>query len=160
MTPEYGRFLYGLVGGPWHWTTRLHWSREQWLAELAVSGTEYWMLHDGGVPVGFAHLQPLIVDGATHTEIRYFGLAEAGIGRGLGRTMLERAIDAAWSIHERFEELPVVSRVWLHTCSLDGPAALGNYKKRGFVVCNVEHEEREVASEPLGSWRATGGASN
>lgn len=160
MTPEFGRFLYGLIGGPWHWTTRLNWTRDQWLEELAVPGTEYWMLHDGGVPVGFVQLQSQTVDGRTHAEIRYFGLAETGIGRGLGRTMLERAIDAAWSIHERFDGVPEVSRVWLHTCSLDGPAALGNYQKRGFVVCKVEHEEREVAPEPLGSWRAIGGNTN
>ena len=31
VSPEYARFLYGLVGGPWHWTERLTWSRRQWL---------------------------------------------------------------------------------------------------------------------------------
>jgi hypothetical protein len=29
-------------------------------------------------------------------------------------------------------------RVWLHTCSLDHPAALPNYMKRGFTLFKTE----------------------
>ena len=31
VSPEYARFLYGLVGGPWYWTERLGWTRQQWV---------------------------------------------------------------------------------------------------------------------------------
>ena len=65
-------------------------------------------------------------------EIAYFGLVPAAIGRGLGRALLTAAVDAAWSLK------PVPSRVWLHTCTLDHPAALRNYLARGFQVSRTE----------------------
>jgi GNAT superfamily N-acetyltransferase len=65
-------------------------------------------------------------------EISYFGLMPMGIGQGLGRALLTTAIDEAWSLK------PVPSRVWLHTCTLDHPAALANYLARGFQVTHSE----------------------
>ena len=56
-------------------------------------------------------------------------------GRGLGRYMLTRAVEEAW-------RTPHARRVWLHTCTLDGPAALPNYLGRGFRI--VRSEEYEV----------------
>lgn len=75
---------------------------------------------------------------------------------GLVGLLLEHGITAAWSLTHRVD-LPQVTRVWVHTCSLDGPAALANYQSRGFVPCGIEEEDTEVAAEPLGSWVATGG---
>lgn len=157
IAPEYARFLYGLVGGPWHWTDRLNWSREQWLEELSVPGTEFWILYGGGVPLGYLHLQPVSQGDGLHVEIRYFGLTEQAIGRGLGGRLLAHGIQAAWSVPERTDGLPEVNRVWVHTCSLDGPAALSNYQARGLVVCGVEETDEEKPGEPLGSWVSTGG---
>ncbi|WP_446666643.1 GNAT family N-acetyltransferase [Flexivirga sp. B27] len=156
ISPEYARFLYGLVGGPWLWTDRLDWSREQWVAELSVPGTEFWILYGEGVPLGYVHLQPQPHEDGTQVEVRYFGLAETAIGRGLGKRLLEHGIRAAWSLPER-ADLPTATRVWLHTCSLDGPAALANYQSRGFVVCGVEHGEEEKPAEAFGAWVSTGG---
>lgn len=156
VSPEFARFLYGLVGGPWHWMDRLGWSRRQWLEELAVPGTEHWILYGEGVPLGYAQLQPQARDGGSQVEIRYFGLAEQAIGRGLGGRLLEHAIAAAWTLPQR-AGLPAATRVWVHTCSLDGPAALANYRARGFAVCDETIAEQAVAAQPLGSWAATGG---
>ena len=153
---EYARFLYGLVGGPWHWTDRLGWTRSQWEAELAAPGTEFWILYGGGIPLGYVHLQPEVTGDDTSVEIRYFGLAAHAIGRGLGGRLLEHGIRAAWTVHERFD-LPAVSRVWVHTCTLDGPAALANYEARGLVIVDAADAEEDVADEPIGSWAATGG---
>ncbi|MEZ5090953.1 MAG: GNAT family N-acetyltransferase [Micropruina sp.] len=89
--------------------------------ELSVPGTEFWILYDAGVPAGYVHLQPALEPDGTHVEIRYFGLAARAIGRGLGGPLLEHGIDAAWTLPER-SGLPPVTRVWVHTCSLDGPA--------------------------------------
>ncbi|BAS10948.1 acetyltransferase [Arthrobacter sp. Hiyo4] len=106
--------------------------------------------------MGYVHLQPVVIGDATHVEIRYFGLSEQAIGRGLGGRLLEHGITAAWSLTQRFH-LPQVSRVWVHTCTLDGPAALANYQSRGFVPCGTEEDDTEVAEQPLGSWASTGG---
>lgn len=157
VTPEFARFLYGLVGGPWYWIDRLGWPRDRWAEEIAVAGTEFRVLYGEGVPLGYVQLQPRTVDGGTHVEIRYFGLAETAIGRGLGGVMLEHAIEAAWTLADRVGA-PPVTRVWVHTCNLDGPAALANYRARGLVVCATEESEEAVPPEPPGAWAATGGS--
>ncbi|MEV0620622.1 GNAT family N-acetyltransferase [Nonomuraea sp. NPDC050404] len=156
ISPEYARFLYGLVGGPWHWTDRLGWSRRQWAEELAVRGTEFWILYGDGLPLGYVHLHPTREEDGTHVEIRYFGLTEQAIGRGLGGRLLEHGIRAAWSLPERFD-LADVTRVWVHTCTLDGPAALANYQGRGLRICEVKESDEPVSDRPLGSWASTGG---
>jgi GNAT superfamily N-acetyltransferase len=156
VSPEYARFLYGLVGGPWSWTDRLGWSRQQWLDELSILGTEFWILYGGGVPLGYVHLCPSLAKGGTEVELRYFGLTEQSIGRGLGGRLLEHGIRAAWSLSDRFA-FPAVTRVWVHTCTLDGPAALANYQNRGLVICAVEENNQTQPDLHLGSWVSTGG---
>lgn len=156
VSPEFARYLYGLVGGPWHWTDRLGWTRNEWAAELAVPGTEFWVLYGDGQPLGYVHLQPQPNGPDAQVEIRYFGLAERAIGRGLGGMLLEHGVRAAWTLAERADLAPV-TRVWVHTCSLDGPAALANYRARGFEIIGTETEEQQLADAPLGSWRSLGG---
>ena len=55
-------------------------------------------------------------------EVAYFGLLPDYQGQGLGGFLLTHALRRA------FELAP---RVWLHTCTLDGAAALPNYRARG-----------------------------
>ena len=57
-------------------------------------------------------------------EIAYFGLLPEFLGKGLGKLLLTLAVTEAWDSGAR--------RVWLHTCTLDDPAALPNYLRRGF----------------------------
>lgn len=157
ITPEYARFLYALIGGPWRWVDQLRWSRKRWEEDLAQVGAEFWVLYTDGVPGGYVHLQPSTVEGGTHVEFRYFGLAESLIGRGLGGVFLEQAISKAWSLSER-HGLATVTRVWLHTCSLDGPTALANYRARGFIPYETSEDDELMPQEPLGSWMSTGGS--
>jgi GNAT superfamily N-acetyltransferase len=81
-----------------------------------------WLLRVGGEIAGYFELEkqpgPVV-------EIVYFGLTPEFIGKGYGGGMLTRAVDEAWALG--------AESVWLNTCSLDGPAALPNYKARGFV---------------------------
>ena len=156
MTPEYARFLYALVGGDWFWLDRLPWSQQQWLDEIETPGSEFLVLYREGVPAGFVQLHPTIEEDGTHIEVLHFGLAPQAIGMGLGRGMLEHAIDRAWSLSERFE-LPPVARVWLHTCSNDGPAALANYTARGFEVFKVVESEEDAPATSPGAWAILGG---
>ena len=86
-----------------------------------------WVARIGGELAGFFELRDW-ADGST--EIAYFGLLPAFIGRGLGGALLTAAVRRAW------EHQP--TRVWLHTSSLDHPAALANYAARGLEVTDVE----------------------
>jgi GNAT superfamily N-acetyltransferase len=117
---EYRR-LYQAVGAPWQWTDRNAWSDERVAAHLARPEILIWECCVGDQSAGFFELERRD-DGST--EIAYFGLVEAFIGHGLGKVMLTRAADEAWKLG--------ASRVWLHTCTLDSPHALPNYKARGF----------------------------
>src|SRR5262249_38541257 len=80
-----------------------------------------WVMYFEGAPAGYFELLQG-EDGST--EIAYFGLLPESIGNRLGKHLLSVTIDKAWQTGAR--------RVWLHTCSLDDPAALPNYLKRGF----------------------------
>lgn len=134
--PPLYRELYAGVGGAYHWRDRLVWTDDQLRAHLARPDVTTWVLREGGIPRGFFELAGQ-ADGSV--EIAYFGLMPAAIGRGLGRALLTAAIDRAW------DREPVPSRVWLHTCTLDHPAALSNYLARGF---QVTHAERYTADVP------------
>lgn len=127
------RFLYGEVGRAFKWVDRLRWPDDRLAAHLADPTVAIWVALEGPVPAGYFELvrHP---DGSV--EIAYFGLMPWALGRGLGRWLLEVAIAEAWA------DGP--SRVWLHTCTLDHPAALPNYLARGFVISHREHIVQEV----------------
>jgi GNAT superfamily N-acetyltransferase len=118
--PSFYRWLYAEVGRHYRWTDRRDWSDDRIREHLADPGISVWVLYAGGAPAGWFELA---VRGEA-TEIAYFGLLPEFIGRGLGKRMLTAAVRQAWQTGAR--------RVWLHTCTLDDPAALPNYRKRGF----------------------------
>jgi len=135
--PGLYRELYEGVGSDYHWRDRRSWTDEQLRAHLERPDIVIWVLRERGAPRGFFELARHD-DGSV--EIAYFGLMPLGIGQGLGRALLTSAIDEAWSLK------PVPSRVWLHTCTLDHPAALANYLARGFQVTHSEKYTVDVAS--------------
>lgn len=155
-TPEFTRFLYGLVGGDWNWNDRLKWTREQWSDELEQPGSEVWVLYGGGAPQGYVQLRCEPSPAGSSVEVLHFGLVGTIIGKGLGGPFLEQVLRAAWTLHTR-HAVSVVNRVWLHTCSLDGPAALRNYESRGFKIFLTETKKEDVPSITPGAWAATGG---
>jgi GNAT superfamily N-acetyltransferase len=132
--PGFYRFLYGEVGRAWTWVDRLRWDDARLAAHLADPAVQVWVAYDAAVPLGYFELQEHAANGSV--EIAYFGLMPWALGRGLGRWLLEEAIAAAWRRQP--------TRVWLHTCTLDHPAALPNYLKRGFTVTLVERVVQEV----------------
>jgi GNAT superfamily N-acetyltransferase len=115
------RYLYAEVGRKYHWVDRLGWTDDEIRAYLADPGVSLWVMYYTGSPAGYFELKRE-ADGST--ELAYFGLLEEFIGRGLGKYLLSYAIKRAWS--------DGANRVWVHTCTLDGAAALPNYLKRGF----------------------------
>jgi hypothetical protein len=44
------------------------------------------------------------------------------------------------------------TRVWLHTCTLDGPHALANYRARGFDVSREDVTVVTLPVTPPGPW--------
>ncbi len=125
---EFYRFLYSGVGGVWRWRDRLIMPVEELQAALAAPGTSVHVLYLRGVPAGYVEL----VRRAAETEIAYFGLRPAYTGIGLGKHLLSTGITQAWEAD--------IQRVWLHTCNLDSPHALDNYRKRGFEVYDVQQQ--------------------
>jgi ribosomal protein S18 acetylase RimI-like enzyme len=144
--PELSRFMYTVAGGDFYWVDRLPWTRAQWRAYLARPELAVWLLSAGGLPAGYVELeaQP---DG--DVEIVYFGLAQRFTGQGLGAHLLTSSVRRAWDMGAK--------RVWLHTCSLDHPAALPNYVARGFREYRVETVQKLLPPEPYGTWPATDG---
>ncbi len=115
------RFLYEEVGRAYRWTDRLSWNDEMVQGHLSTPGVSIWLLSWENQPAGYFELRAHDDDSV---EIAYFGLLPDFIGRGWGKYLLTRAVQSAWQLNPR--------RVWLHTCTLDHPAALPNYLKRGF----------------------------
>lgn len=124
------RALYLGVGAAYHWTDRAGWTDAEIGAHVTLPGVEVWLASAGGELAGFFELRDW-PDGST--EIAYFGLLPAFVGRGLGGALLTEALTRAWARQP--------TRVWLHTSSLDHPAALANYRARGFVVTRTEEYE-------------------
>jgi GNAT superfamily N-acetyltransferase len=129
------RYLYAEVGRAYRWMDRLAWTDGDIRAHLASAGISLWLLTVRGAPAGYFELKATPQDGSV--EIAYFGLLPEFIGRGLGKHLLTEAVEKAWSLGAR--------RVWLHTCSLDDPAALPNYVSRGF---RPFHEETYSVPDP------------
>jgi GNAT superfamily N-acetyltransferase len=125
---QFNRFLYGLVGRDWQWTGRDKWTDQRWEAWVGDKRLRTWAAYYKGTPAGFCEM---CQDDQSGVEIVQFGLAPAFIGQGFGGYFLSRMLEAAWKV-------PQTQRVWLHTCTMDHPHALDNYKARGLEVYQVE----------------------
>jgi GNAT superfamily N-acetyltransferase len=141
---ELSRFLYTAVGGDWYWTGRLGWTYGEWQAWVDRPEHETWIAYDRGTPAGYAALVHHINADDDQVEIANFGLLAPFIGRGIGAGLLTAAVQRAWALGPR--------RVWLSTCSLDGPNALPNYLARGFRIYAIEHGTKDVPERPVGPW--------
>ena len=129
----YYRFLYNGVGQEYHWYTRGKMPDSELASILQNPLNEVHVLHVDGNPAGFAELDRTIRD---EIELVQFGLLAEFIGQGLGKYFLQWTIDKAWSYQPK--------RLWLHTCTLDHPAALPNYLKAGFTLYKEEMITRAV----------------
>ncbi len=139
--PELGRFLYTAVGGDWYWTDRLSWTYDRWHSRMSTPGVETWVAYVQGTPAGYFELEAQLEG---QVEIASFGVLPQFTGKGLGGYVLTAAIQRAWKLGTR--------RVWVHTCTLDGPHALANYQARGMTVFREETTTREIEDRPPGPW--------
>ncbi|KNE79569.1 MULTISPECIES: GNAT family N-acetyltransferase [Streptomyces] len=147
-SPEFSRFLYTAVGGDVTWTDRLDWPYARWREFLERPGVETWVAYDGGTPAGYIELEAQ-EDGVV--EIVYFGLIPSFRGRRIGGHLLSLGTARAWDLAGRWPGLAPTRRVWVHTCSKDGPYALDNYRRRGFRLYDTRTAE-EPGTPPPGPW--------
>ncbi len=129
---EIWRGLYRQVGAPWHWHDRDAWDQRAIAKHLARAEIQVFRLTaelgtDWTDAAGFLELERH-VDGSV--EIVYIGLDQRVLGRRLGAWLVSEAVRTAFDWG--------AVRVWLHTCTLDAPAALPNYLARGFWVTHTE----------------------
>lgn len=130
------RSLYASVGGAWHWHDRDMWSDARLQAHLQRDAVAVHVLRVGDIVAGYFELERH-ADGGV--EILYFGLVPAFIGRGLGAHLLTAAVEEAWRMG--------ASSVFLNTCTLDHPAALANYRSRGFTPFREERYQQFVPDD-------------
>jgi GNAT superfamily N-acetyltransferase len=124
---SFWRFLYTEVGREYHWIDRLPWTDDVIRAYLGDAAVSLWVMWVAGAPAGYFELRR---DRSGGVEIAYFGLLGEFTGRGLGGHLLTEAVEQAWATG--------ADRVWLHTNTMDHPAALPNYLKRGFTAFHAE----------------------
>lgn len=130
------RHCYRTTGADWHWRDRWDWTDAEIEAHLARPEILVLVARRAGQIAGWYELRQVPEDRSV--EIGYFGLLPDAIGVGLGKHLLTCAIRDAWALR--------ATRVWVHTCTLDHPAALPNYLARGFVPYRTEHYEVDSAS--------------
>lgn len=118
------RALFRRVGARWLWFSRLVMDDRDLIAIIHHPNVAIFAAVDrAGIEVGMLELD-FRVEGAC--EIGYFALVPELAGKGLGRWLMAQALSLAWR--------GGVTRVWLHTCTLDHPRALGFYRAQGFVA--------------------------
>ncbi|WP_294323264.1 GNAT family N-acetyltransferase [uncultured Sphingomonas sp.] len=117
------RALFRRVGGPWLWFSRLVMDDDRLAAILHAEGVRVWAVVDrAGIEVGMLELD---FRASGECELSYVGLIPELAGKGHGRWLMAHALSMAWAKDVR--------RVWVHTCTLDHPGALGFYRRSGFV---------------------------
>ena len=134
-TSELYRQCYRTVGEAFHWRDRWDWTDEQIRAHLANPAITLHVATRAERLAGWYELRAVTEDDSI--EIAYFGIVPAEFGRGLGKHLLSCAVRDAWA--------RVPQRVWLHTCTLDHPNAIPNYRARGFVPYKTEEYEVDSA---------------
>ena len=130
------RDLYIEVGRSYHWIDRLPWTDQQIADHLQQPAISLWRMTYDDATAGYFELRRC--EDAS-IEVAYFGLLPKFIGRGLGKHLLTCATEQAWT--------DGANRVWLHTCTLDDPAALPNYLKRGFRPFRSEVYQLELPGQ-------------
>ena len=111
------RELYRRVGADYGWVDRLSWSDERWAGYAARIETH--LVELDGRTAGYSEIE---LDSAGSAKIALFGLLGEFHGIGLGGHALTAALTRGRELRPR---------VWLTTCTLDGPYALPNYYARG-----------------------------
>ena len=127
--PDAYRALFRKVGAPWLWFSRLLMPDDKLLAIISDSRVELYEVAAVEAVVGMLELD---FRHPGECEIAFVGLVPSLAGQGHGRWLLAKALRLAWRDD--------VTRVHVHTCTLDHPAALAAYIRAGFEPFKREIE--------------------
>lgn len=117
------RTLFARVGAPWLWFSRLTMPDAQLRAILDDPRVEvYAMIDRSGVELGMLELD---FRKSGECELSYLAVVPDLTGKGHGSWLMANALGLGWRRG--------VTRMWVHTCTLDHPRALGFYIRHGFV---------------------------
>ncbi|MEN2785866.1 GNAT family N-acetyltransferase [Sphingomonas qilianensis] len=123
-SPDKYRALFRRVGAPWLWFSRLVMSDAQLTDIIHDPAIAIHAVVDRqGIEVGLLELD---YRSAGVCELAYVGLIPELTGQRHGRWLMAQALAMAWRKD--------VARVWVHTCTLDHPSALGFYRASGFTA--------------------------
>ena len=125
---QLNKFFYKNIGKNHNWVDRLSWSEENWVSYLSNKNVLTYVFKFKNDLVGFFEL--IFHPEKNETEIAYLGILEEYQNKKLGSYMLSEAIKKSFKAN--------VSRVWVHTCSLDHKNALNNYVSRGMKIFKTE----------------------
>ena len=125
---QLNKFFYKNIGKKHKWMDRLSWSEEKWIDYLSSEKVRTYVFKFKEELVGFFEL--IFHLESNETEIAYFGILEEYQNKKLGSFLLSEAIKKSFEKN--------ISRVWVHTCSLDHKNALGNYISRGMKIFKTE----------------------
>ena len=128
------RAIYRKVGADWLWFSRLRMSDAELTSHIHNDAVEVYFVLDGGEAEGLLELD---FRESGDCELAFFGVSEKLIGRGIGTWLMGRAKELA--------SQPGVGRFWVHTCTLDHPAALAFYRKSGFAPFK---QQIEIIDDP------------
>ena len=118
------RALFRRIGAPWLWFSRLIMDDEKLASIIGDPNVELFLVEDDqGREAGMLELD---FREAGQCELAFVGLLPELSGHGHGRWLLAEAVQRAWRKD--------VTRVHVHTCSLDHPAALSAYRRAGFIA--------------------------
>jgi GNAT superfamily N-acetyltransferase len=131
---DWFRDLYRRIGEEWLWVSRIRMSDAELGAHLHAPQLEVYALADAGSDEGLLELN---FAEPGQCEIVMFGVTAKLVGSGAGSWLMNRALEIAWS--------RPIDRLWLHTCTLDHPAALAFYQRSGFRACR---RQVEVMDDP------------
>ncbi len=115
------RTLFRRVGEQYLWFSRLALSDEQLAQTIRDPRAEIHAVRLAGRDEGLLELD---FREPGECELLFFGITDALLGKGMGRWLMNRAIEMAWS--------RPIERFWLHTCTFDHPGALQFYIRSGF----------------------------
>ena len=125
---ELNKFFYKQIGKDHFWRDRLVWTDKEWRKYISNKNFETWIMKKENELVGY-YEREYHVD-KNEVELINMGVLREFRGQKLGSNLLTHVLKKA-----REEK---VSRVWVHTCSLDHQNALKNYKSRNFKIFKEE----------------------